>query len=207
LRNVVMGEKYVEPVGSVTVTNESTGGKAAIDFKQKGMFGGRSEDVQVECYRPDGSSSGLSLVGTWTNSLNVVEGGKLVGEIWHAGDLVDNAPQRYGLTTFAAGLNEITEIERGKLPVTDSRLRPDQRAAEKGDLDGAEALKTKLEENQRMRRKEVEGRGDVHTPRWFVKVDGGDEGEEMWKLKGGKGGYWDERSRGMFTGVEDILAV
>jgi oxysterol-binding protein-related protein 3/6/7 len=207
LRNVVMGEKYVEPVGSVTVTNESTGGKAAIDFKQKGMFGGRSEDVQVECYRPDGSSSGLSLVGTWTTSLNVAEGGKLVGEIWHAGDLVDNAPQRYGLTTFAAGLNEITEIERGKLPVTDSRLRPDQRAAEKGDLDGAEALKTKLEENQRMRRKEVEGRGDVHTPRWFVKVDGGDEGEEMWKLKGGKGGYWDERSRGMFTGVEDILAV
>jgi hypothetical protein len=206
LRNVVMGEKYVEPVGSVTVTNESTGGRAAIEFKQKGMFGGRSEDVQVECYRPDGSSTGLSLVGTWTTSLNVVENGKVAGEIWHAGDLVDNAPQRYGFTTFAASLNEITDVEKGKLPPTDSRLRPDQRYAERGDLDEAETWKMRLEEKQRERRKEVDARDDVHKPRWFVKVEGGDEGEEMWKLKTGKGGYWDERSKGIFTGVEDILS-
>lgn len=206
LRNVVMGEKYVEPVGSVTVTNESTGGRAAIEFKQKGMFGGRSEDVQVDCYKPDGSSTGLSLVGTWTTNLNVVENGRIAGEIWHAGDLVDNAPQRFGFTTFAAGLNEITDIEKGKLPPTDSRLRPDQRATELGELDEAETWKTRLEEKQRERRREYEERGDVHKPRWFVKVEGGDEGEEIWKLKTSKGGYWDERSKGAFTGVEDILA-
>jgi hypothetical protein len=206
LRNVVMGEKYVEPVGGVTVTNETTGGRAAIEFKQKGMFGGRSEDVQVECYNSSGSSTGLSLVGTWTTSLNVVENGKVAGEIWHAGDLVDNAAQRYGLTTFAAGLNEITEVEKGKLPPTDSRLRPDQRHWERSQLDEAEEWKTRLEEAQRERRKEIEARGDVHKPRWFVKIDGGDEGEEMWKLKTGKGGYWDERSRGTWTGVENILA-
>lgn len=206
LRNVVMGEKYVEPVGGVTVTNETTGGRAAVEFKQKGMFGGRSEDVQVECYSPNGSSTGLSLVGTWTTSLNVVENGKIAGEIWHVGDLVDNAPQRYGFTTFAASLNEITEVEKGRLPPTDSRLRPDQRHAECGELDEAETWKTRLEEKQRERRREVEARGDVHKPRWFVKVDGGDEGEEMWKLKTGKGGYWDERSRGTWTGVENVLA-
>jgi hypothetical protein len=119
---------------------------------------------------------------------------------------VDDAPQRYGLTTFAANLNEITEIEEGRLPPTDTRLRPDQRAAERGELDEAEVWKTKLEEKQRERRRDTEARGDVQKPRWFVKVEGGDEGEELWKLKGGKGGYWDERSRGAFTGVEDILA-
>ena len=42
--------------------------------------------------------------------------------------------------------------------------------------------------------------------RWFTRVEGGDEGEEVWKLKGGKEGYWEERSRGQWTGVEDILA-
>ena len=206
LRNVVMGEKYVEPVGSVTVTNETSGGRAAIEFKQKGMFGGRSEDVQVECYRPDGSSTGLSLVGTWTTSLNVVEGGKVAGEIWHAGDLVDSAPQRYGFTTFAASLNEITAIEKDRLPPTDSRLRPDQRHAERGELDGAESWKARLEERQRERRRDVEARGEGHKPRWFARVEGGDEGEEMWRLKAGKGGYWDERSKGVWTGVENILA-
>lgn len=207
LRNVVMGEKYVEPVGTMTVANDSTGAKATIEFKAKGMFGGRSEDVQVESYGPDGASTGFSLVGTWTTSLQLLENGKAVREIWHVGDLVDNAPQTYGLTTFAASLNEITEIEKGKLPATDSRLRPDQRAAERGDLDEAEEWKRRLEERQRAKRKEVEERGEVHKPRWFVKVDGGDEGEEVWKLKTGKEGYWEERSRGAFTGVEDIFAA
>jgi hypothetical protein len=207
LRNVVMGEKYVEPVGTMVVTNETTGAKATIEFKQKGMFGGRSEDVQIESYGPDGVHTGVGLTGTWTNSLRVLEAGKAAGaEIWRVGDLVENAPQRYGFTTFAASLNEITELEKGKLPPTDCRLRPDQRAAERGDLDEAEVWKAKLEDNQRLRRKGLEERGETYRPRWFVRVEGGDDGEEVWKLRAGKEGYWEERMKGTWTGVENILA-
>lgn len=208
LRNVVVGEKYVEPVGTMTVTNESAGGKAVVEFKQKGMFGGRSEEVQVDSYKADGSPTGLGLLGNWTSSLQLSESGKAKGpQIWHVGDLVDNAPSRYGFTTFAASLNEVTELERGKLPATDSRLRPDQRAAEEGNLDLAEQLKAKLEGNQRTRRKEAEDRGEIHKPRWFTKVEGEDEGDEIWKLKGGKEGYWEERVKGQWSGVEDVLAA
>jgi hypothetical protein len=207
LRNVVMGEKYLEPVGSMTVTNESTGAKATVEFKQKGMFGGRSEDVQVESYTPEGVHTGISLTGTWTQSLRIIEVGKSAGaEIWRVGDLVENAAQRYGLTTFAASLNEITEVEKGKLPCTDCRLRPDQRAYEGGLLEDAEQWKMRLEERQRVRRKEMEERGETWKPRWFVKVEGGDEGEEVWRLRGGKEGYWEERKSGAWTGVEDVLA-
>jgi len=206
LRNVVVGEKYVEPVGTMTITNESTGAKAIVEFKQKGMFGGRSEEVQIESHGPDGEPTGLGLIGTWTSSLRLTESGKAGEEIWHTGELVENAAQRYGLTTFAASLNEISEIEKGKLPPTDCRLRPDQRAAENGDLDTAETWKAKLEEMQRARRKDLEDKGETHKPRWFVRVDGGDEGEEVWKLKGGKEGYWEERAKGKWEGVEKILA-
>jgi hypothetical protein len=161
-----MGEKYVEPVGSMTVTNETSGAKATIEFKQKGMFSGRSEDVQIESYNPDGVHTGVGLTGTWTTNLRILEAGKAAGaEIWHAGDLVDNAAQTYGLTIFAASLNEITELEKGKLPPTDCRLRPDQRAAEMGDLDTAETWKAKLETSQRVRRKEAEEKGQPHKPR------------------------------------------
>jgi len=206
LRNIVMGEKYVEPVGTMSVSNESTGARASIEFKQKGMFGGRSEDVEVETYGSDGTQTGTGMVGTWTSSLRTT--GKSSGtEIWHVGSLVDNAAQTYGLTTFAASLNEITELEKGKLPPTDSRLRPDQRAHERGDLDDAEVWKARLEEKQRIRRKEKEDLGEVHRPRWFVQIEGGDEGEEVWKLKGGKDGYWEERSRGTWAGVENILSL
>ena len=206
LRNVVMGEKYVEPVGNMTVTNETTGAKASIEFKAKGMFGGRSEDVGVECYSSDGSNTGFGLVGTWTNSLKVVEAGKQGKEIWRVGELVEDAANTYGMTTFAASLNEITSVEKGKLPATDTRLRPDQRAAEMGDLDDAEELKSKLEEKQRVRRGIMEEQGREYKPRWFVKVEGGDEDEEVWKIKGGKEGYWEERSKGVWTGVENILS-
>ncbi|EQB43362.1 Oxysterol-binding protein-like C23H4.01c [Colletotrichum gloeosporioides] len=207
LRNVVMGEKYVEPVGVMPITNDTTGAKASVEFRSKGMFGGRGEDVQVETYGPDGVHTGSSLSGTWTGSLRVVEAGKAAGqEIWRVGKLVDNAANTYGMTTFAAALNEVTDIEKDRLPPTDSRLRPDQRLAEKGDLDQAEEWKVKLEEAQRARRRVLEEKGEEHRPKWFVKVGQGPEGEEVWKLRTGKDSYWEERSKGTWTGLEEIFS-
>ncbi|KAK0638716.1 Oxysterol-binding protein-domain-containing protein [Cercophora newfieldiana] len=202
LRNVVMGEKYVEPVGTMHVANDSSGAKATIEFRSKGVFGGRGEDVQVELYNSDGSHAGASLTGTWTAGLKSMPGGK---EIWKVGSLVDNASTTYGMTTFAAGLNEITHLEKGKLPPTDTRLRPDQRLAEQGELDVAEEWKVRLEEAQRERRRVLEDSGEEYRPRWFVEIDSGDAGEEVWRLKGGKEGYWEERGRGGWNGVGEIF--
>lgn len=208
LRNVVMGEKYIEPVGDMTITNESSGAKAVVEFRSKGMFGGRGEDVHIDTYGEDGVHTGMSLAGTWTGSLRVVEAGKAAGEeIWRVGPLVDNAAHTYGLTTFAASLNELTALEKGKVPPTDTRLRQDQRLAEEGKLDDAEVWKVKLEEAQRTRRKQLEDKGVEHTPRWFVKVATDGDGEEVWKLKGGKEGYWEERAKGQWGGVVDIFNV
>ncbi|KAH7148548.1 Oxysterol-binding protein-domain-containing protein [Dactylonectria macrodidyma] len=206
LRNVVMGEKYVEPVGTMHVVNDSTGHKAAVEFKSKGMFGGRAEDVIVEIFNPEGVNTGSGLTGTWTSGLKT--SGKGGGqEIWRVGTLVENAAQTYGFTSFAATLNEITEIDQGKLPPTDCRLRPDQRLAEQGKLDEAEEWKHGLEEAQRARRRDLEERGEMYRPRWFVKAENCPEGEEVWKLKSGKEGYWEERAKGSWQGVEDIFAL
>ncbi|KAF3058000.1 Oxysterol-binding protein like protein C23H4.01c [Daldinia childiae] len=206
LRNVVMGEKYVEPVGTMTVCNDSTGAKANIEFKTKGMFGGRSEDVEVQFCDADGSQIGTGLAGNWTSSLRLVEGGKTTNkEIWKAGQLVPNAPNTYGLPEFSATLNEITPVEEGRLPPTDTRLRPDQRLAEQGKLDDAEEWKVTLEEAQRARRRDLETKGEEYKPRWFVKVPEAPDGEELWKLKLGKEGYWEERAKGEWKGIERIF--
>ncbi|KAJ2971078.1 hypothetical protein NQ176_g7869 [Zarea fungicola] len=210
LRNVVMGEKYVEPVGTMTVTNDTTGHKASIEFRSKGMFGGRSEDVHVNILNPDGSDAGTGMAGTWTTALHTTGKGKHGHggeEVWHVGALVDNAPQTYGLTRFAATLNEITPVEKGKMAPTDSRLRPDQRMAEDGKLDDAEEWKQKLEEAQRERRRVLEDSGEAYRPRWFVKVEDAPEGDECWRIKIGKDGYWEERAKGSWTGVTDIFTA
>jgi hypothetical protein len=83
-------------------------------------------------------------------------------------------------------LNEITPDIANKLPMTDSRYRPDIRAMEEGKQDIADQEKIRLEETQRLRRE----RGDaLLEPKWFTRVAGTDEFEY-------RGGYWEQRGRG-----------
>lgn len=212
LRNIIAGEKYVEPVGEMIVLNETTGQKTITTFKAGGMFSGRSEEVAVKAFDTHGEELPLGLHGNWTSSLSLTEHGDQTKKtIWSAGPLVAQAPKHYGLTTFAVALNEITPIEKGKIPVTDSRLRPDQRALEDGDLDRAEELKVQVEEGQRKRRKQMEERKEEWKPRWFTRVEGTDDGsgyeDVIWKLKSGKDGYWEERAKGEWTGTVPIFGL
>lgn len=198
LRNIIAGEKYVEPTGTFTVSEESSGRHALVTFKAGGVFSGRSEEVSVRAFAADGSEETLGLAGKWTQSLTMTPSGE---QLWAAGEMVKpDAASRFGLTAYAAGLNEITAIEEGQLPPTDCRLRPDQRAYEQGKVGDAELLKTKLEEAQRDRRKVGT---DLHA-RWFESVGGndkewrrkdGDDESNYWKRREGTYGWGGERER------------
>ena len=207
LRNIIAGEKYVEPVGSMVVLNETTGEKAIVAFKSGGMFSGRSEEVIAHICDKEGSQTDLGLMGKWTLSLAVTDRDTVRqsgNPIWTVGDLAVDATKQYGFTSFAATLNEITPLEIGSMAPTDSRLRPDQRAAEDGDLDQAETLKGRLEEAQRERRRDMQAKGVEWHPRWFEKVQAAD-GDTAWVLKVGTEGYWSNRQRGSWNDVERVF--
>ncbi|KJX96590.1 oxysterol binding protein [Zymoseptoria brevis] len=207
LRNVIAGEKYVEPVQTMTVQNETNGMRAVATFKAGGMFSGRSEEVSVQLFGSPALTSvlPLGLAGKWTESLKRTDTGET---IWTVGSLVPDAAKVYGFTSFAAALNEVTEVEENHLPPTDSRLRPDQRALEMGDSDKAEALKARLEERQRARRKVLETHGHNWTPQFFEKVDGNVSGveEEVWVLKKDDG-YWAKREKSDWSGVQEVFEL
>ena len=206
LRNILAGEKYLEPVGAMEVVNETTGQKAIVTFKAKGMFAGRSEELTAQTFDCHGQELPLGLHGTWVNSVQLTEHGTMTKKtIWSAGSLVDQPSKHYGLTCFAATLNEVTDIERGKLPPTDSRLRTDQILLEQGNHSEAEEVKTQLEEQQRSRRKDMEERGEEWQPRWFTRLQIGEE--VVWKMKTGKDGYWEERAKSKWTNVVPVLKV
>lgn len=59
---------------------------------------------------------------------------------------------------------------RQRLPPTDARFRPDQRAMEDGDLERAAREKERLEEAQRARRNVMEVNGTEYVPKYFDKV-------------------------------------
>lgn len=205
LRNIIAGEKYVEPVGNMTITNEASGEHAIVTFKSKGMFSGRSEDVVVQTLDSYGDELPLGLVGKWTSHLTITHNGTPQTDnppIWQADELPPDVAKRYGFTSFAAQLNEVTALEKNKIAPSDSRLRPDQRLLEDNDFESAEALKGRLEEAQRKRRKEEPGEWQ---PKWFSKVEGLDSGEEVWRLKEGPEGYWERRSRGTWAGLERVF--
>jgi hypothetical protein len=207
LRNVIAGEKYIEPSGTMTIVCESTGAKATCTFKAGGMFAGRSEEVSVQVHDASGALLPLGAAGKWTSELHFTNNNQPTDKtVWKAGALVPAPEKHYGFTTFAAALNDLTAIEDGHVAPTDSRLRPDQRALEDGDLDSAEALKARLEERQRARRRVLEEHGEEYHPRWFTKVEDGEgvglDGEEVWRLKSGKEGYWECREKGEWGDVD-----
>ncbi|VEL09618.1 unnamed protein product [Protopolystoma xenopodis] len=66
----------------------------------------------------------------------------------------ENYQLYYCFTRFAIELNEpppIDSVSRGCIPITDSRLRPDQRLLEEGQVDEAEMVKMQIEQAQRDR--------------------------------------------------------
>uniref|UniRef100_A0A671YTL6 Oxysterol-binding protein n=1 Tax=Sparus aurata TaxID=8175 RepID=A0A671YTL6_SPAAU len=83
-------------------------------------------------------------------TVQVIPGSELV---WKITPRPDNSAKFYAFSTFAMHLNELEKSMEGVIPLTDSRLRPDIRAMENGDIDLASAEKKRLEEKQRMARK------------------------------------------------------
>jgi len=79
----------------------------------------------------------------------------------------DFSKKYYGFSQFAIELNEITPIEKGKLPKTDSRKRPDQRLYEEGQVDRADEEKLRIEKMQRETRAGYAEKGTPWKPQWF----------------------------------------
>ncbi|GAB1597929.1 oxysterol-binding protein-related protein 1-like isoform X1 [Argonauta hians] len=69
--------------------------------------------------------------------------------LWKALPRPETSSQFFSFTLYAMMLNELTDNLKDNLPPTDSRLRPDIRLLEQGDIDGAAIEKNRLEEKQR----------------------------------------------------------
>jgi hypothetical protein len=201
MRNIIAGEKYMEPTGHMTVYS-STGAKAVVQFKAGGMFSGRSEDLTINGYDSNGNQSEVEYQGTWTNEVGIFKGPHKGQVLWKASKMLPDYEKKYGFSEFMATLNEVTPIEEGHIPPTDSRLRPDQRMYEKGDIDNAEQKKLELEEKQRTARHEMEQKGEKWTPTFFELSS---EGNDFYVLKNGSENYWERRKNHHWDKLPNIF--
>ncbi|KAI0348701.1 hypothetical protein BDW22DRAFT_1386317 [Trametopsis cervina] len=188
MRNLMMGTKYLEHAGKMTIENVTTKAKCVLEFKESGYWG-PSNQVAGTVLSPEGQVLS-QLEGKWDEQMVQKLDNQHLRVLWRITPFPRTAADYYGFTSFGITLNEITPDLEGKLPPTDSRLRPDVRALEEGNVDLAEDEKVRVEELQRERRRQ----GEERKPRWFRKT-----GEE-WQYVGG---YWEERAQG-WKGIEPL---
>ncbi|KAF3852453.1 hypothetical protein F7725_005808 [Dissostichus mawsoni] len=193
--------KYLSimPLGEIDVVNHKTGDRCHLKFAPYSYF---SRDVPRKVTGVVTDKDGKAhyvLSGTWDEKMefsrimqsskgeNGTEGKQRTvyqtlkaKEIWKKNPLPEGAENMYFFSSLALTLNE---SEEGVAP-TDSRRRPDQRMMEDGRWDEANAEKQKLEEKQRIVRREREREAvkaastpeegahpDNYQAMWFDKFD------------------------------------
>nr|CDS32970.2 oxysterol binding protein 1 [Hymenolepis microstoma] len=168
VHNIIVGRLWIENSGEIDIINHTTGDKCHLTFKQYSYFSSEvPRRVTGAVTDKTGKVHGI-IGGTWdefieyapvitdsTGSSNkhVIETGPPI-QLWRVSPLPPEAEKMYNFTQFAMQLNDKPENEPNLCP-TDSRLRPDQRLMEDGSWDEANAEKVRLEEKQRMRRRQM----------------------------------------------------
>ncbi|XP_018577884.1 oxysterol-binding protein-related protein 2 [Anoplophora glabripennis] len=108
--------------------------------------------------------------------------------IWKVNPRPPQTSDYYQFTEFAMSLNELEPGMKKTICPTDSRLRPDIRKLEQGDIDGAAIEKTRLEEKQRDANKHRKNKKTVEwIPRWFFQGVNPYNKQEDWLYNGN---YW-----------------
>ncbi|KAI8560514.1 hypothetical protein RHMOL_Rhmol04G0262300 [Rhododendron molle] len=169
--NLIFGRTWIDSPGEMILTNLTTGDKVVMYFQPCGWFGAGRFEVDGYVYNA-AEEPKMLITGKWNESMSYqpcdVEGEPLPGtklkEVWR----VAEAPKddKFQYTYFAHKINSLDTAPK-KLLASDSRLRPDRYALEKGDLSRAGSEKSRLEERQRAEKRIKETKGLQHTPRWF----------------------------------------
>jgi hypothetical protein len=203
LHNLFGAERWVDLYGESIICCPQSGLSARIQFVKASYWSSKRHELSGTITDSKGTVL-QNLFGKWSEGVYV---GRAPSArcIWRPGSLPEDAELYYGFSRFALELNEVTAVEAGRLPPTDARLRPDQRALEEGRVAEAENIKLGVEQSQRDRRRQADhSQREPFRPAWFHST-GGDEGVEgeegtpgAWAFSNT---YWAKRELG-FPDVE-----
>lgn len=197
VHNIIFGKMYVDHHGEIVVRCMETGWECRVNMKKRGWFDKdphKVEGVVVDAERREV----MRIEGKWSEALTITDLATQSSlEVWRIRPFQEGFEYNYFFSEYTIQLNIPPEMMPTVIPRTDSRHRPDQRALEMGDIEKAAAEKVRVEEKQRVARKEREAKGEDWTPMWFTLVD------EEWRYAGQ---YWEHKATGSFpASVPDIF--
>ncbi|KAI3965020.1 hypothetical protein MKX01_013951 [Papaver californicum] len=173
INNLIFGWTWIDTSGDMIMIYMTTGDRVVLNFKPCGWFG----RYEVNGYVYNAAKEPKMLMyGKWNKSMSHqpcdMKGDPLPGitlkEVWRVADVPEN--DKFQCTYFAHKINSFDTAPK-KLLASDSRLRPDRYALEKGDLSKVGRKKNSLEVRQRNEKQKREASGDKYAPKWFDLTD------------------------------------
>ncbi|XP_075479608.1 oxysterol-binding protein-related protein 1D-like [Primulina tabacum] len=200
--NIIIGKIYCDHYGTMRIKG-SGNYSCKLKFKEQSIIDRNPHQVHGFVQDNRTGEKVAVLLGKWDEAMYYVMGDPSTKPkdfdpmtetvlLWERDKSMTKT--RYNLTPFAISLNELTNGLRELLPLTDSRLRPDQRHLENGEYELANAEKLRLEQLQRQARK-MQERG--WQPKWFARDEDG-----CYRYVGG---YWEAREARNWGSIPDIF--
>lgn len=202
VQNIIFGNMYIDNYGEMKFTNHTTGESGVLHLTERSWNGKGAFEVNG-CIKDKQGVEQYKIKGRWDSHLvayNIKTNQETL--LWKFDmKFPPNHEYYYNFSEYAINLNYLNYESLKKIPQTDSRLRPDQRALEYGLIEMATSEKARLEEKQRARRKEYQQKNKEHVPQWFEEQVDKDTQEKEFIYKGG---YWEAREKGEFGELLDI---
>lgn len=151
---LIMGSPYIDINCKAVLKNlsKSKNRHAEINYHRRGWTAASHFKIDGKVYLD--KDVVVTFEGKWSESVTMTDLRTGVSEVvWTKHPYPENWEKQYGMTHHSLQLNYLPNWLRGKLPPTDSRFRPDQRALENGDFELASQEKHRLEVKQRAVRK------------------------------------------------------
>uniref|UniRef100_F7E2S2 Oxysterol-binding protein n=1 Tax=Equus caballus TaxID=9796 RepID=F7E2S2_HORSE len=178
IHNILSGQRWIEHYGEVLIRNtQDSSCHCKITFCKAKYWSSNVHEVQGAVFSRSGRVL-HRLFGKWHEGL--YRGPPPSSQcIWKPNSMPPDHERNFGFTQFALELNELTAELKRSLPSTDTRLRPDQRYLEEGNIQAAEAQKRRIEQLQRDRRRVMEENNIIHQARFFRRQTDS-SGKEWW---------------------------
>ena len=204
---MIIGNFYIDLHGNCEIFNETTGSKVKIYVHRQGWTSKNKFRVEGQVLDKSGKVH-YEIEGNWIKYLSILD--PTTKEELYRFDcppLPEDCLRQYGFSHFNINQNWYDKSMDTYLPHTDCRYRPDQRLMEIGDYERAKDEKLRLEQRQRLHRKERADKKIEYKPLWFS------EKKES-NLKGDKNDlkcyifnhkYWEKRKRNDWSDLPDLF--
>jgi len=193
IHNIIFGRLWIEHCGDQVIKCIETNLTAVVNYKKAGWFEGINYEINGDVKDGDGKLRAV-ISGKWNEYVAISKvddrGHKLEPLIvWRKPIDIEESKNKWKWCRFVQELTATDEEALLVLPATDSRVRGDLIALANLNLKQAAKEKSKIEEVERVKRKDRDIHGKKWSPVYFKKI-ASEECEYLWEYTGN---YWEER--------------